>query len=80
MSAHPPIPPGQLTRLFSLMDEVPWSFLYDKKRMLWIAAEDYEDGEHFEEQDLGVLLEKVEAVERTLSSGLPEKDPIQPST
>jgi hypothetical protein len=40
------------------MDE--WSFLWDKRRSLWIAAEDCPDGEQIEEADLDVLLVRVE--------------------
>ena len=37
-----------------------WSFLWDKRRSLWIAAEDCVDGEQIEEVDLDVLLDRVE--------------------
>jgi hypothetical protein len=33
-----------------------WSFLWDKRRSLWIAAEDCPDGEQVEEADLDMLL------------------------
>lgn len=49
---------GQLSKLSQLMDE--WSFLWDKRRSLWIAAEDCPDGEQIEEADLDVLLTRVE--------------------
>jgi hypothetical protein len=49
---------GQLSKLSLLMDE--WSFLWDKRRSLWIAAEDSPDGEQIEEADLDVLLARVE--------------------
>ena len=31
-----------------------WSFLWDKRRSLWIAAEDCPDGEQIEEADLDI--------------------------
>jgi hypothetical protein len=40
------------------MDE--WSFLWDKRRSLWIAAQDCPDGVQIEEADLDVLLARVE--------------------
>ena len=33
-----------------------WSFLWDKRRSLWIAAEDCPDGEQIEEANLDILL------------------------
>jgi hypothetical protein len=36
-----------------------WSFLWDKRRSLWIAAEDCPDGEQIEEADLDVLLARL---------------------
>jgi hypothetical protein len=36
-----------------------WSLLWDKRRSLWIAAEDHEDGEQIEEADLDVLLDRL---------------------
>ncbi len=36
------ITPGQLDRLGRLMDT--WSVLWDKRRSVWIAAEDAPDG------------------------------------
>lgn len=33
--------------------------LWDKRRMVWIAAEDAEDGEQIEEADLDVLLDRL---------------------
>jgi putative restriction endonuclease len=36
-----------------------WSLLWDKRRRLWIAAEDDEDGEQIEETDLDVLLDRL---------------------
>ncbi len=49
---------GQLSRISQLMDE--WSFLWDKRRSLWIAAQDCLDGDQIEEADLDVLLARVE--------------------
>ena len=46
--------PGQLLRIGQLSDQ--WSFLWDKRRSLWIAAEDCPDGEQVEEADLDALL------------------------
>jgi hypothetical protein len=48
--------PGQLARMSQLSDQ--WSFLWDKRRSLWIAAEDCPDGEQIEE-DLGILLAQL---------------------
>jgi hypothetical protein len=48
------VTPGQLDRIGELSDQ--WSFLWDKRRSLWIAAEDCPDGEQVEEADLDVLL------------------------
>jgi hypothetical protein len=50
--------PGQLSRIGQLMDD--WSFLWDKRRSLWIAAQDCPDGDQIEEADLDVLLARVE--------------------
>jgi hypothetical protein len=36
-----------------------WSFLWDKRRSLWIAAEDCPDGEQIEEADLDMLLAQL---------------------
>jgi hypothetical protein len=41
-----------------LMDT--WSVLWDKRRSLWIGAEDAPDGEQIEEADLDVLLTRME--------------------
>ena len=49
--------PGQLARIEQLSDQ--WSFLWDKRRSLWIAAEDCPDGEQIEESDLDVLLARL---------------------
>ncbi len=50
--------PGQLAKLGRLTDE--WSFLWDKRRSLWIAAQDSPDGEQIEEADLEVLLDRID--------------------
>ena len=52
--------PGQLDRIGQLSDQ--WSFLWDKRRSLWIAAEDCPDGEQIEETDLDVLLARLPAI------------------
>lgn len=52
--------PSQLARIVQLSDQ--WSFLWDKRRSLWIAAEDCPDGEQIEEADLDVLLAGLPAV------------------
>lgn len=51
--------PGQLARIGQLSDQ--WSFLWDKRRPLWIAAEDCPDGEQVEEADLDILLARLPA-------------------
>jgi hypothetical protein len=48
----------QQTRLCQLTDE--WSIMWDKRRSLWIAAEDDPDGIQIEEADLDVLLTRAE--------------------
>jgi hypothetical protein len=48
---------GQLARIGQLSDQ--WSFLWDKRRSLWIAAEDCSDGEQIEETNLDVLLARL---------------------
>lgn len=48
---------GQLDRISRLGEQ--WSLLWDKRRRLWIAAEDAEDGEQIEEADLDVLLRRL---------------------
>jgi len=45
--------PDQVDRIGRLSGE--WSFLWDKRRSLWIATEDCPDGEQIEEADLDVL-------------------------
>jgi hypothetical protein len=49
--------PAQLARMSRLSDQ--WSFRWDKRRSLWIAAEDRPDGEQIEEADLDVLLAQL---------------------
>jgi hypothetical protein len=48
---------GQLERIGRLGEQ--WSLLWDKRRGVWIAAEDAEDGEQIEEADLDVLLDRL---------------------
>jgi hypothetical protein len=48
---------AQLHRIGRLSDQ--WSFLWDKRRSLWIAAEDCPDGEQIEEADLDALLVRL---------------------
>lgn len=52
------ITPRQLDRMGRLMDT--WSVLWDKRRSVWIAAEDAPDGMQIEEVDLDVLLTRME--------------------
>jgi hypothetical protein len=52
--------PDQLDRIGQLSDQ--WSFLWDKRRSLWIAAEDCPDGEQIEEADLDVLLARLPVI------------------
>jgi hypothetical protein len=49
--------PAQLATLTELTDQ--WSFLWDKRRQLWIAAQDSPDGVQLEEADLDALLERI---------------------
>jgi hypothetical protein len=49
--------PAQLTAITDFADQ--WSFLWDKRRQLWIAAQDSPDGEHLEEADLDALLDRI---------------------
>jgi hypothetical protein len=49
--------PAQLARIGALSDQ--WSFLWDKRRSLWIAAEDCPDGAQIEEADLDALLDQL---------------------
>lgn len=52
--------PGQVDQINQLSDQ--WSFLWDKRRSLWIAAEDCPDGEQVEEADLDALLARLTAI------------------
>jgi len=52
--------PDQLKRIGQLRDQ--WSFLWDKRRSLWIAAEDCPDGEQVEATDLDVLLAQLPVI------------------
>ena len=52
--------PGQVDRIGELSDQ--WSFLWDKRRSLWIAAEDCPDGEQVEDADLDVLLARLPVI------------------
>ena len=52
--------PSQLDRIGQLSDQ--WSFLWDKRRSLWIAAEDCPGGEQIEEADLDVLLARLSVI------------------
>jgi hypothetical protein len=47
----------QLDRISRMGEQ--WSLLWDKRRRLWIAAENDEDGEQIEEADLDVLLDRL---------------------
>ena len=47
----------QRDRISRVSDQ--WSLLWDKRRQLWIAAEDDEDGAQIEEADLNILLERL---------------------
>jgi hypothetical protein len=51
---------NQIDRIGELSDQ--WSFLWDKRRSLWIAAEDCPDGEQVEDADLDVLLARLPRV------------------
>ena len=52
--------PGQVDRIGELIDQ--WSFLWDKRRSVWIAAEDCPDGEQVEDADLDVLLARLAVI------------------
>jgi hypothetical protein len=52
--------PGQIDRIGELSDQ--WSFLWDKRRSVWIAAEDSPDGEQVEEAELDVLLARLPVI------------------
>lgn len=49
--------PCQLHRIGALSDQ--WSFFWDKRRSVWIAAEDCPEGEQVEDADLDVLLARL---------------------
>ena len=51
---------NQVDRIGELGDQS--SFLWDKRRSLWIAAEDCPDGEQVEEADLDVLLARLPVI------------------
>lgn len=52
--------PGQQDRIGELSDQ--WSFFWDKRRSVWMAAEDCPDGEQVEEADLDVLLDRLSVI------------------
>jgi len=52
-----------------------WSFLWDKRRSLWIAAEDCPDGGQIEEADLDMLLARLPL--RLWTSGRPESGMVR---
>jgi hypothetical protein len=54
------ITPAQLDRISELADR--WSFLRDKRRSVWIAAEDCPDGAQVEDADLNVLLARLSVI------------------
>ena len=56
---------GQQDRIGELSDQ--WSFFWDKRRSLWLAAEDCPEGEQVEEADLDVLLARLSVI--TTASG-----------
>jgi hypothetical protein len=51
---------NQIHQIGELSDQ--WSFLWDKRRALWIAAEDCPDGEQVEDADLDVLLVRLPVI------------------
>ena len=51
---------NQIHQIGQLSDQ--WSFLWDKRRSLWIAAEDCPDGEQVEEHDLDGLLARLPVI------------------
>jgi hypothetical protein len=55
--------PGQVNRISELSGQ--WSFLWDKRRTIWIAAEDCPDGEQVEEPDLDALLARLPVIAAT---------------
>lgn len=52
--------PGQQERIGQLSDQ--WSFFWDKRRAVWMAAEDCPDGAQVEEADLDVLLARLPVI------------------
>jgi hypothetical protein len=54
--------PAQLDAITRLSEE--WSFLWDKKRQQWIAAQDSPDGDQLEEADLDALLDRISQLGR----------------
>jgi hypothetical protein len=52
--------PGQQERIGGLSDQ--WSFFWDKRRAVWMAAEDCPDGAQVEEADLDVLLARLPVI------------------
>jgi hypothetical protein len=52
--------PGQQDRMGELGDQ--WSFFWDKRRSVCLAAEDCPDGEQVEEADLDVLLVRLSVI------------------
>jgi hypothetical protein len=61
--------PGQVDRIGELIDQ--WSFLWDKRRSVWIAAEDCPDGEQVEDADLDVLLARLPVIAASSPRDLP---------
>jgi len=55
--------PRQQDRICELSDQ--WSFFWDKRRSLWLAAEDCLDGDQLEEADLDALLARLAAIAAT---------------
>ncbi len=64
--------PDQLATIGQLSDQ--WSFLWDKRRSLWIAAEDCPDGEQIEDADLDALLARLPDCSRSASCIKPRRD------
>jgi hypothetical protein len=50
----------QQHRIGELGDQ--WSFFWDKRRSVWLAAEDCPDGEQVEEADLDILLARLSVI------------------
>lgn len=64
--------PGQVDRIGELSDQ--WSFLWDKRRRVWIAAEDCPDGEQVEDTDLDVLLARLTGPSEHRAGRVPARD------